>query len=136
MLQRVFLCNIKKSLRKIIDKDKSCNTRSVYLSTKALKHVYDRHVYDKNTPEDFAIILENITNILKYPDKLFKNLVAKRGDILFVKEINQRLYYCSIEIAMGETGQSIEIVSLTITGEKYLKKFTLLWSWRTATPPS
>lgn len=129
VLKRVNICNVKKRLRKIINEKKACSGRAVYLSTKSLKHINDRHLFDKNVPEDLSLILNNLIVIIKYPDRLYSDLPEKRGDFLFVKEINKRIYWCSVEIWTVDKIDTIEIVSASLTGEKYLKKFTLLWSW-------
>lgn len=132
-LKKDFLCKIKPSLFKLLGIHTNCIDRSVSLSTKSIKHIYDRHIYDKKTPKDFNIILSNLTKIIKQPDEVRRNLESKRGDFLFVKKIGTQLYYVSVEVI--EEG-CIEVVSASAAGDKYLKKFTLLWSWETANLPS
>ncbi len=132
-LQRDFLCNVKPSLVKILCSNSTCTDSRVYLSTKSLKHVYDRHVYDKRNISEFIIVLQNLTRIIKYPDEVRMNAQSKRGDFLFVKKVKGQLYFVSIQI---ELDGSIDVVSSSATGESYTKKFTLLWSWGSANPPS
>lgn len=58
---------------------------------------------------------------------------SKRGDFMFVKDVGEQPYFVSIQISpVGE----MEVVSSSATGESYLKKFTLLWSWGSANSPS
>lgn len=132
-IKKGFLCKIKPSLFKLLNTHINCINRDVFLNTKSLKHIHDRHIYDKKTPKDFFTILFNLTKIIKYPDEVRRNLESKRGDFLFIKRIEEQLFYVSIEVVEGGL---IEIVSSSITTENYLKKFTLLWSWETANLPS
>lgn len=132
-LERDFLCNIKPSLVTILSGNSDCTDRRVYLSTKSLKHIYDRHIYDKGNFPEFMIILQNLTRIIRYPDEVRMDMESKRGDFLFIKQIEERPYFVSLQIT-HEGG--IEVVSSSATGESYTKKFTLLWSWGSANPPS
>lgn len=134
--KKLYLCNVRRTSGKIMRRRKRSTNRRVYISTKALKHVYDRHIFDKHTPEDFLLILENLTDIIKRPDRIYRNNPDKRGDFLLVKNIHQRTYLISVEIVVNKEDTSIEIVSASFTRERYLKKFNLLWSGRTANPPS
>jgi hypothetical protein len=133
IIKRGILCKIKPSLTSIINKYKTCIDGSVFLNTKSLKHIYDRHIYDKCSLVDFEIVLNNLTQIIKYPDQIRKNTESKRGDFLFVKNIKGRIYFVSIEVIIEG---NMEVVSASVTREKYLKKFTLLWSWGAANSPS
>ena len=71
--------------------------------------------------------------ILNNTDRIYKDAQDKRGNYIFVRIINGKFYMCTVEI-ISKT--EIEVVSASVTGEKYLSKFTLLWSWGTANPPS
>jgi len=108
----------------------------VFIHTRALKHIYDRHIFEKKNPEDFSTILNNITQLLRHPDRLYGNKPGKRGDILFEKSIDGKNYLCVAEIVMEESHESLEIVSAYRSGNEYFEKFDLLWSGRTANPPS
>ena len=135
-LEKRYVCNVRRSVGKIMRQRKLGRNRHVYLSTKALKHIYDRHIFDKRTPEDFLAILDNLIQIIKYPDRVYRNNPGKSGDFLFAKEIYGRIYLVILEVVSHENETTIEIVSASFTKERYLKKFALLWSGRTATPPS
>ena len=131
--ERDFLCNVKPSLKNLLLSHSACADCRVYLSTKSLKHIYDRHIFDKKNPQEFLNILKNLTKIIRYPDEVRQNKTSKRGDFLFVKKVNGQLYFVSLEIGLAGC---IDLVSSSVTGTKYTKKFTLLWSWGTANPPS
>jgi len=135
-IKRSYLCNVRRTPGKILRQGKGSKNRRVYITTKALKHIYDRHIFDKRTPEDFLLILKHFTNIIKRPDRIYKNNPDKRGNFLFVKIIDNRIYLASIEVVSHEQDTAIEIVSASFTRERYLKKFDLLWGGRTANPPS
>lgn len=90
-LERRYLCNIRRSVRKAMRKRKACKNRRVYLGTKALKHMYDRHIFDKNTPKDFLIIMDHLIDIIKRPDCVYRNKSGKRGNFIFTKEIFEKV---------------------------------------------
>jgi hypothetical protein len=105
----------------------------VYLSTRSLKHIFDRHIHDKKDPETFRVILNAMPDIIKRPDEVRLDTEAKRGNVLFIKRIDMKQFLVSVEI--DQSGMA-HVVSSSATGRKYIEKFTLLWSWETATPPS
>lgn len=133
VLERDFLCNIKPSLVTILSENSGCTDNRVYLSTKSLKHIHDRHIYDKGNFPEFMVILQNLARIIRYPDEVRMDMQSKRGDFLFVKKITEQPYFVSLQITPEG---NMEVVSSSATGESYTKKFTLLWSWESANPPS
>lgn len=120
---RIFLLTPNKKIQKVLNSGKA--TQKIFITTKSLKHVYDRHIFEKKIPSDFYSIIRHLESILTAPDRIYIDKKEKRGDFIFVKEINSTIYMCALEI-QSET--EIEIVSACITGEKYLRKFALLWS--------
>jgi hypothetical protein len=133
LLERIFICKVKEPLRIIMDGHVACPDKKVHLSTKSLKHMHDRHVYEKKTPLDLRIILDNLTNIVKYPDEVRKDKDAKKGDFLFIRKVGEHAYWAAVQVSL-EGG--IEVVSASATGPRYTEKFTLLWSRGTANSPS
>lgn len=131
IISRIFVCTPKKEIQKVINN--GLNVQRVFITTRSLKHIYDRHIFDKKVSIDFYFILENFKQILLNVHRIYKDTQDKRGNYIFVKMINNKFYMCTIEI-ISET--EIEVVSASVTGEKYLSKFTLLWSWGTANSPS
>lgn len=99
--------------------------RKAFISARSLKHIYDRHIFDKKASRDFYFILDNLSEIVRYPDGIYLNTKGKRGDFLITKEIREQLYMCTLEII---SDSEMEIVSACTTGEKYIKRFALLWS--------
>jgi hypothetical protein len=99
--------------------------KKVFITSRSLKHIYDRHIFDKKVSKEFYFILNNLDQIISNPDMIYKNKEEKRGDFLFTKVIKNNTYVCTLEIMNNE---EIEIASAFTTGEKYLSKFTLLWS--------
>ncbi|MEK7464018.1 MAG: PBECR2 nuclease fold domain-containing protein [Patescibacteria group bacterium] len=122
VIYRAYVCTPRKEIQDIVSKE---NQKMVFISTKSLKHIYDRHVYEKKKPKDFYFLIKNIEKIIGRPDRIYKNKPNKRGDFIFVKEMANQTYMCTLEI-VNKT--ELDIVSAYITGEKYLSKFTLLWS--------
>jgi len=120
-ISHTFVCTPRKEIQTIT----KGSLRKVFISTRSLKHIYDRHVFDKKMPRVFYKILNNLVNIISNQDKIYLNSPEKRGDYIFVKEIDNQTYMCTVEII---DDNRLEIVSSCTTGEKYLSKFTLLWS--------
>ena len=114
----------------LVSIERICICTAIYISSKCLKHIYDRHCFDKKAPKDFDLILENLTEVLTHPDKVFINKPGGRGDLLFAKEIDEKICLCVLEIQTKD--KILEVVSASFSGEKYLRKFTLLWSEGTA----
>jgi len=128
-LSRVFVGKLRRELRDIVGEDYYI----IYINSRSLKHIYDRHIFDKKVPRDFYLILNNLKQILLNPDKIYKDKEGKRGNYIFVKVLVNKTYMCTIEmISNGD----IEVVSSSLTGNKYLSKFVLLWSWGPANSPS
>lgn len=123
--KRVLVCLMTQEIQKIICSDISSD-HSIFITSWSLKHIYDRHFYDKNAMDDFYLIFNNLPSIVAEPDALYENPPGKRGDFLLIKRIGGKSCLCSMEIS--EEQKEIAIVSASITGEKYLKNFTLLWS--------
>lgn len=120
IISQAFVCNLNENIAKIIE----ANLIKVFISSKSLKHIYDRHFFDKDRPNDFYIILNNLELFINNPDAIYFNKLSKRGDFIFVKKIQNNMYMCSLEII----NDAIEIVSAYVTGPKYINKFVLLWS--------
>ena len=104
----------------------------VHINTKVLKHLYDR-----KPAEEFDFVINNLHTIIKYPDRLYKNKISKRGDFILVKRIKDFEYLCSIELSEedGETKVCV-VTSFRVRDEAYLKKYDLLWSWKGGVPSS
>jgi hypothetical protein len=64
---QAFMCNLTAAVVKGI----SCPSNKVYISTRVLKHVYD-----KRPAEEFDFLIENLHLIIKFPDLIFKNKSA------------------------------------------------------------
>jgi hypothetical protein len=94
----------------------------VTISTWSLKHMYDRHIFDKETHLIFNTLLKNIPLIITKPDEIRNNDSTKRGNLLFIRKIRKQKYYLSVEILSQD---SMEIVSGTRTRPSYLRKFPL-----------
>ena len=103
---------------------------SVYISTRMLKHMYD-----KKPAEEFDFLIDNAHKIIKYPTHVYKNRDGKRGDFCFVKEMGGIKYLCSIEVQ--KNGHELEVATaFRIRKENYLNNYELLWSWRDDDPSS
>lgn len=129
----ILLCNLTIAVFKT-DYFKSLK---VHINTIVLKHLYD-----KKPAEEYEFIIHNLFTIVKYPNHLYRNKTAKRGEIVFVKEIEGNNYLCSIEtMTFTHTDGSTEEINHIATAfrvrdENYLKGYELLWSWKGGNPSS
>ena len=104
----------------------SCLSDKVYISTRVIKHVYD-----KRPAEEFDTLIANVRAMVKYPDRVYRNVAGKRGEYCFVKSIDGLLYLCALEmVERPEQGTVYEIATLFRVDEDYLKKHELLWEWK------
>ncbi|MDA2936500.1 hypothetical protein MYX06_04750 [Patescibacteria group bacterium AH-259-L05] len=115
----VFLCNLTYAVVKGVGLQ---GYHKVYISTKVLKHSYD-----KRPAFEYDLIISEIHKMVRYPDKIYENKKGKRGDYCFVKIVRNERCLCVVE--KGE--QQLEVVTFYRTPkEKYLDSFLLVWSWR------
>ena len=113
----IFLCHLTFAV------SKANNFKSkVYLSTRVLKHIYD-----KKPAEEYDFIVCNIRRIIRYTDHIYKNKNPKRGDYVFTKRIGDNNYFCSLEIC--EDGFNI-VTAFRLRKDNYLKSYDPFWSWR------
>lgn len=148
--KKVLLCNLTNVVIEVIEMDGVA--KSVYITSRCIKHLYD-----KKPAEEFDFIISNLHEIVKYPDKIYKNSPGKRGDFCFVKRIGNEIgneeYLCSIEISevaictcgnievevdkLGADSLIKEIqiaTAMRIRKKKYIKNYTLLWDWGNDNP--
>ncbi len=106
-------------------------TYSVYLSTRSLKHCYD-----KRTAQEFDFILSNLNHIISSPNKIYRNKSSKRGEICVTKKIQDSECLCSLEIIKVQQSSAAHIVTFFIASPEYLSSFELLWERKDGVPSS
>ena len=127
-LEVVFVCNLTNAVMRSI----SITHNKVYVSTKVLKHLYD-----KRPGEEYDSVVDNLHKVIKYPDHIYKNKEGKKGTFIFMKKIKGDNYLCSLEIITIETEEKIEVVTgYRIRKDGYMDSYELLWSWRDGDPSS
>lgn len=143
------LCNLTNIVAARLELDGG-KTFSVHVSTRALKHLYD-----KKPAEEFSCILDGLDEVVRYPMYVYRNKGGKRGTYCVVGAYDGISYICSLEIIVTSSGglgnvpmgleplggatTEIEIQVATAfrkRDEKYLAKCVLLWSREDGTPPS
>ena len=139
VLLNIFLCNITKLTSRVI----GVTPTKVHITTKVVKHIHDRHVYDKIVQEsEVALILQNLEKVVRYPNHIYNNKPGKTADYLFVKKIKLERVVVLLQIGEleGADGDKEEILyvvsSFVLRDEGYLKGLTLLWDWEGGLPPS
>lgn len=144
--RKIFLCNLTNAVLKGIELDDSI--KGTYITSRCLKHLYD-----KKPAEEFDFILNHLLEVVKHPDRIYKNLPGKRGSFCFVKRLGNEEYFCTIEILeippavcgeaelgvsqLGQNSIAREIQIATafkLRDEKYIKNYTLLWDWGDGDP--
>lgn len=128
-LVEVHLCHLTVSVMKGLSL--TCNR--VYLNTRVLKHLYD-----KRPAEEFDLMTETLLDVVKYPNKIYKNKDGKRGSLCFVKEIKNSKCFVSLEPMCDEkkVATHYEVATFFRTDDDYLKNYELLWEWKGGTPSS
>jgi len=115
----VFLCNLTYTVAKGVGLE---GHYKVYISTRVLKHSYD-----KRPAFEYDLIINAIHKTIKYPNKVYANKGNKRGDYCFVKVIKNERCLCVLE----KKDRHMEVVTFfRVPKEKYLNSFPLVWSWR------
>jgi hypothetical protein len=95
---------------------------SVRISSRCLKHLYDQ-----KPAEEFIFLLDNLYTVVKHPQRIYLNKGDKRGGFALVSTIGNDEYFCSIEPVPSE----VQIATaFRIRDPRYLKNYTLLWSWK------
>jgi len=128
----ILVCKLTNAVKNVIN----CVEPKVYATSRMLKHLYD-----SKPAEEFEFLIRNIDKVTKYPDIIYKNKDGKRGDFGFVKEINNELYFCSLEIKESSDGDNGPAGIYIVTGFRIRKKnysngYELIWSWKGDNPSS
>jgi phage-Barnase-EndoU-ColicinE5/D-RelE like nuclease3 len=129
----VLICKLSNLIRKEID---CIDEPRVYMTSRALKHIYDR-----KPAEEFHFLVKNIEKIIKFPDQIFLNKPGKRGEFCFVKKIGNDKYICPLEkiqdnISINNPSGIYVATGYRIRKENYLKNYKLVWSWKGDKPSS
>ena len=127
--ETVLICHLTNAVMEII----GIRAQKVHISSRILKHLYD-----KKPAEEFECVLEHLHEIVKFPERVYKNKQGKRGHFGLFKTIKNKMYFCSIEIQEGteKTHKAVIATAFRVRDEAYLKSYELLWSWRDDAPSS
>ncbi|MFH1170713.1 MAG: hypothetical protein V1704_04110 [Candidatus Vogelbacteria bacterium] len=124
--KKMFLC----LLTVAVCKGVGIRQRNVYVTARMLKHLYD-----KKPAEEFLFILNHLYEVVRYPDKIFKNRDGKRGSFSFVKKIANAEYFSSVEEIITVESEETQIATVfRLRDDKYIKNYTLLWDWGNGNP--
>ena len=104
---------------------------TVYVKTISLKHMYD-----KRPAEEFDFIIDNLHEVVMYPDCIYKNKSPKRGSFCFTKKIQGEKYLCSLEITEKSKREITIVTAFRVRKDSYLNSYELWWSWRGDNPSS
>ena len=128
VVETVYICRLTSAVMKIT----KLSDYKVHLNTIVLKHLYD-----KKPAEEFDCLICHLHEIIKYPEKIYKNKISKIGDYCLVKKINDFDYLCSLQFSDGDGVEKIMVVTaFRVRDEAYLKNYELLWSWKGGIPSS
>ena len=94
---------------------------SVFISTKSLKHLFD-----KKPAEEFHFIMDYLHLLIENPDKIYRNKLEKHGDICLITHIRNSNYLCSLQKVSNKELQVV--TAFRLRDENYIKKYTLLWN--------
>jgi len=117
----VLLCHINEKISRYI----KLHEANVYISSKMLKHLYD-----KRSAQEYDCLLRNMYLIAKYPDLIYRNKGYKSGDFLFVKAIDGYCYTCSLQFVQKGFCRKLNLITAFSVKPEYMRNFKLLWSWK------
>jgi len=96
----------------------------VRISTIALKHIYDKHVFRNELLDEFKFILTNLRKVIQKPDVVVSNKPKRKANFCFIKTIKNKNILCTIEFA----DKKLYVVTAFILKDQgYLKGTKLLW---------
>ena len=99
------------------------SSQNIYISTKSLKHAYDRR------QEFTASSLDNLPETFITPDYVVKGREDQRADFIFLKWISRdRLIACPVEICEQNDETALFCITFFPARISYIKKSTILWS--------
>lgn len=107
--------------------------RRVYITTKSLKHLYD-----VRKSKEFNFIVANIESLILNSIRVYRNKEGKNGNLCFYIEIEDRSYFCIIEIRTN-ANYLVSVYKLSpveVKRKNYLAGYKLLWSWKGDLPSS
>lgn len=94
----------------------------IYVSSRALKHMYD-----KRPAQEYDCLLNNIPQIIGYPDHIYRNKPLL-GGFAFVKAIHGYSYMCPVK-RIRDNQNKLCVVTAFSVKPWYMKDFKLLWSF-------
>lgn len=97
-------------------------TPTVILSTRALKHVYD-----KRPAQEFDFFIKNLQKIITNPDQVYLNKSGKRGNLCLIKIKNNEPYLCLLENISHTSHSTKEVVTFFRSNWTYIRDYELLW---------
>lgn len=110
------------------------DSNRVYLTAKALKHLYD-----KRPAEEFEFLITWLWKTIRFPEQIYANKGEKRGNYLFVRHIKNDHYLCALEVVVDDLNGSKSLYVTTafrLKKPSYLLSYKLLWSWKGGGPSS
>lgn len=117
------LCNLSQA----VYKSGLFNTISVYITTRSVKHMYD-----KRPAEEFDAVLSNLIETIRFPDTIYTNKdSSKRADLYLLKTIDNQVFFYPVEAKVETEG----VKNYVVTGfrlpkpESYLKNYNPVWNW-------
>lgn len=115
----VLLSQVQNKVRKAI----SAKHSRVYMTSKVLKHIYDRHCHEKKQDYIYNFLLTSLYLLIENPDIVRENKDSKkkRSEIVFIKEIAGERYGCPIEKELYRKGKKM-IERLCIVSAFKMKK--------------
>ncbi len=73
----------------------SLNIKSskIHITSKSLKHIYDKHTYKHNLTSEFEFIVTNLRKTTTKPELITTNKGGRRGSYCFIKRIKKQYCY-------------------------------------------
>ena len=116
----ITICHIKPLVKKALNIQAS----KVTLTSKSLKHIYDKHVFKTSLKNDFDFILEHLRTVIQNPNLIKLNKKGRRGDYCFLKTIGKTTIVCTLQKV---SGRLFIVTAFLLTDEGYLKEAKTIW---------
>lgn len=120
IIKKFLLCDTTYTVKKSVP----LISRKIYISTRSLKHIYDKH---KN--QSYDVIKQSLWKIARFPNTILLNSENKRGQYIFTKVIQGQLFCLVLEENNEEKCYEV-VTAFPTKNDKYLRKYQEIWCWR------
>jgi len=116
----ITICHV----RPLIKKALNIQASKVTLTSKSLKHIYDKHIFKTSLESNFDFILKHLRATIQNPNLIKLNKKGRRGDYCFIKTTEETTIVCTLQKISGKL---FVVTAFLLTDEGYLKEAKTVW---------